>query len=83
MRIQALAPSSPAGLAAAAAAAAGTVGLAAMCRGKQLQPTTQGQSTPWNSAILSLCPTLTAPYRMPGWMPAGGHFETIFAAWFR
>ncbi|EFN55873.1 hypothetical protein CHLNCDRAFT_145469 [Chlorella variabilis] len=80
--VQALAPASP--LVLTAAAAAGALGVAAMFRGtKELKPTVQGQSTAWNSAILSLCPALTAPYRQPGWMPRGGHFETILAAWFR
>lgn len=80
--VQALAPASP--LVLTAAAAAGALGVAAMFRGtKELKPTVQGQSTAWNSAILSLCPALTAHYRQPGWMPRGGHFETILAAWFR
>ena len=42
----------------------------------------QGQSTPWNSTILSLCPSLTAPYKQPSLLN-NGHVETIFAAWFR
>lgn len=46
------------------------------------QPHMPAQSTPWNSAILSLCPSLTAPYRLPALLN-NGHVETIFAAWFR
>ena len=42
----------------------------------------QGQSTQWNSAILSLCPALTAPYKLPSLLN-NGPVETIFAAWFR
>ena len=42
----------------------------------------QGQSTLWNSTILSLCPSLTAPYKQPSLLN-NGHVETIFAAWFR
>lgn len=82
MRVQsALAPlgMSPLGLAAAAATAAALVGL---CRSRELRPSVQGQITRWNSAILSLCPSLTAPYRLPAFLN-NGHVETIFAAWFR
>jgi predicted alpha/beta-fold hydrolase len=75
----AAAATSPAGIATAAAAAAA---VAAMCIRKALKPTVQGQSTPWNSAILSLCPSLTASYRLPALLN-NGHVETIFAAWFR
>jgi hypothetical protein len=84
MRVQALS-AAPLGLTAAVATAAAAASLGvAMARGsKELRPTAEGQSTPWNSAILSLCPSLTAPYRMPAWMPRGGHTETILAAWFR
>lgn len=82
MRLTALA-AAPLGLTAAAAATAAGVGVA-MARGsRELRPIAKGESTSWNSAMLSLCPSLTAPYRMPSWMPLGGHFETIFAAWFR
>lgn len=84
MRLPALAPvaaaaASPLGLGAAAAAVAVT----AMClRSKELKPTVKGQGTAWNSAVLSLCPALTAPYRLPALLN-NGHVETIFAAWFR
>ena len=72
MKLQALAPlaaaaASPAGIAIAAAAAATVV----MCRSKALRPEVQGQSTPWNSAVLSLCPSLTAPYRLPAFLNNG------------
>lgn len=85
MRVQVQALSGVQLTAAAVATAAATAALGVtMARGaKELRPTAQGQSTPWNSAILSLCPSLTAGYRMPGWMPYGGHWETILAAWFR
>lgn len=64
----AAAAGSPAGIATAAAAAAA---VAAMCFRKELKPSVQGQSTPWNSAILSLCPSLTAPYRLPALLNNG------------
>lgn len=71
MRLQALAPLAAAasavplglGVAAAAAAAAATAAALAL-RKLELRPSVQGQSTSWNSAILSLCPALTAPYSL-------------------
>ncbi len=70
MRLQALAPLAaaagavPAGVGVAAAAAAAAVAATLALRKLELRPNVQGQSTSWNSAILSLCPTLTAPYRL-------------------
>lgn len=57
-----------AGLAAAGVAA---VAAAAMLRSKELRPQVKGQSTSWNSAVLSLCPSLTAPYRLPALLNNG------------
>ena len=57
-----------AGLAAAGLAA---VAAAAMFRSKELRPVVTGQGTPWNSAVLSLCPSLTAPYRLPALLNNG------------
>lgn len=68
MRVPLAAAAAPAGIATAAAAAAA---VAAMCIRKELKPSVQGQSTPWNSAILSLCPSLTAPYRLPALLDNG------------
>ena len=68
MRVPLAAAAAPAGIATAAAAAAA---VAAMCIRKELKPSVQGQSTPWNSAILSLCPSLTAPYRLPALLNNG------------
>ncbi|KAL4433399.1 hypothetical protein ABPG77_010252 [Micractinium sp. CCAP 211/92] len=88
MRLQALAPLAaaagavPASVGVAAAAAAAAVAATLALRKLELRPNVQGQSTSWNSAILSLCPTLTAPYRLAAGLN-NGHVETIFAAWFR
>lgn len=83
MRVTALAPFAAA---AATPLGLGALGLAAVAalamRKKELRPTVEGQSTSWNSAILSLCPSITAPYSLASFLN-NGHVETIFAAWFR
>lgn len=47
-----------------------------------LKPTVHCQPTKFNSALLSLCPSLTAPYSLPPWI-CNGHVETFFANFFR
>ena len=81
MRLQTRAslPLAAAGLSAAAVAATAAM----IFRSRQHAPKVHGQQdTAWNAAVLSLCPTLTAPYSLPAWL-GNGHVETIFAAWFR
>jgi len=77
MRVPLTAAAAPAGIATAAAAAAA---VAAMCIRKELKPSVQGQSTPWNSAILGLCPSLTAPYRLPPLLN-NGHVVSRWVGW--
>ena len=77
MRVPLTAAAAPAGIATAAAAAAA---VAAMCIRKELKPSVQGQSTPWNSAILGLCPSLTAPYRLPALL-SNGHVVSRWVGW--
>ncbi|PSC76782.1 Embryogenesis-associated EMB8 [Micractinium conductrix] len=83
MVLQAAAPLALVQLAGPGAAAAAAVVLAWVLRRQQHAPTVHGQQgTPWNSAVLELCPSLAAPYTLPRVLN-NGHVETIVAAAFR
>ena len=70
MVLQAAAPLALVQLAGPGAAAAAAVVLAWVLRRQQHAPTVHGQQgTPWNSAVLELCPSLAAPYTLPRGMP--------------
>lgn len=79
-RTVALSPAAAAGTV-LAAAATGAALTAALMR-KSHAPRIVAQPTPWNQALLALCPSLTAPYTLPTILN-NGHVETIFAALFR
>lgn len=70
----------PAILATAATALAATV-FVTMARRKPAKTYTQVQPTSFNKGVLSRIPSLTSGYSK--FLIAGGHVETIFAAWFR
>jgi hypothetical protein len=63
--LQAMAPLALAPLAGRVAAACAALCLAAALRPQQHTPAVHGQRTSWNSKLLELCPSLTAPYRLP------------------
>lgn len=63
----------------ASAVAGAAIGVAGS---RQFVPTVTAQPTKFNQALLSLCPSLTTPYRLPRLL-CNGHVETIFAAWTR
>ena len=65
-----------------AAAVAATAAAVAMLRSRKLTPQVSAVPTPWNQALLSLCPSLSAPYSLPALL-SNGHVETIYAAFFR
>ena len=68
--------------AAAVAAAAAAAAAAVAMRSRLLTPQVSAAPTPWNQALLSLCPSLAAPYSLPALL-SNGHVETIYAAFFR
>jgi len=70
MLLQALAPLAAAPLAGAGAAAV-AVALALLLRPRQHTPQIMAASTKLNSAVLALCPSLTAPYSLPAGEPPG------------
>lgn len=72
----------PVPLALGTAVAVAAAGTAAMMWKKTYTPRVVAQPTPWNSALLALCPHLSQPYHLPAFLN-NGHVETIFAALFR